>query len=361
MSPGSLTTVVVAIRTLKVGGAETLACREAIQLSTLGYHVEVWYQIDGPIRAELTGAGVTVVRVPLWSGRRRIRSLSHRARGRLVVHTHSPSSGGFLRLLSLGIGNVAFIHTEHNGSGAYRPITRMIHRMTARRIDELVAVSVTALETAPPARHRRVLQHVDLGSPRMQACLALPPKVGGPMRLVCVASLTAKKDHANLLGALIILDRRLDVPLLVSLVGDGPLRNAITSQVSVLNRGCSNVTVEMLGHLDDIPSVLQGADVLVLPSIAEGLPLVLVEAMAASTPIVATEVGGVGDWCDGGRAGLLVPPANPAALAVALGTALSDSGLRTDLAVRAKAHLLDQAGAPWLNSYREAFDRLSAE
>jgi hypothetical protein len=105
----------------------------------------------------------------------------------------------------------------------------------------------------------------------------------------------------------------------VSLVGDGPLRDVIASQVAVLNRGCQHVTVEMLGHRDDIASVLEDADVLVLSSLSEGMPLVLLEAMAASTPIVATDVGGVRECCDDGGAGMLVPPADPVALADALG------------------------------------------
>ncbi len=342
-----------------MSGAESLACHEAVELAALGYEVEVWYQIDGPFRAELAKAGIKTVRVALWSGRRRIRRLSRRAQGRLVIHTHSPASGAFLRLVSLGIGNIAFIHTEHNVSAAYRPVIRVLHRVTAGRIDELVAVSAAALETAPPTKRGRVLHHMDLALPRMQACLALPPKLDGPLSLVCVASLTPKKDHANLLGALIILDRQLDGPLEVSLVGDGPLRDVIASQVAVLNRGCQHVTVEMLGHRDDIASVLEDADVLVLSSLSEGMPLVLMEAMAASTPIVATDVGGVRECCDDGEAGMLVPPADPVELADALGAVLSDPNLRAQLAVRAKAHLLDQVGSPWLDTYVGMIERLT--
>ncbi|MBK6969481.1 MAG: glycosyltransferase [Candidatus Microthrix sp.] len=87
----------------------------------------------------------------------------------------------------------------------------------------------------------------------------------------------------------------------------------------------------MLGHRDDIASVLEDADVLVLSSLSEGMPLVLLEAMAASTPIVATDVGGVRECCDDGGAGMLVPPADPVALADALGVVLSDPDLRPSL------------------------------
>ena len=94
-------------------------------------------------------------------------------------------------------------------------------------------------------------------------------------------------------------------------------------------------------------------------SLNEGMPLVLMEAMAASTPIVATDVGGVRECCDDGEAGMLVPPADPVALADALGAVLSDPDLRAQLAVRAKAHLLDQAGTPWLDTYAQMIDRLA--
>ena len=355
---GEPSLVVIAIRTLRVSGAESLACYEAAQLAEAGYEVEVWYQIDGPFRARLAKAGVRAVRVPLWSGRRRIRSVGRRSKDHLVMHTHSPSSGAMLRLVSLGIPNVTFIHTEHNVAAAYHPVARLLHRLMAWRIEELVAVSKAVGETAPPTRRNRVLKHVDLTLPRIQACLGLPMKVAGPLRLVCVASLTPKKDHANLLAALIILDRLLDAQLQVSLVGDGPLRIAITAQAAVLNRGCTHVTVEMLGHRNDVPAILKDADVLVLASIHEGMPLVLFEAMAASTPIVATDVGGVAECCDNGLSGVLVPPGDAAALAGALHSVLSDPCLREQLAVGARTQLCEQAGHRWLDTYLQMIERL---
>ena len=250
------------------------------------------------------------MRVPLWSGRRRIRSVGRWSKDRLVIHTHSPSSGAMLRLVSLGILNVAFIHTEHNVAAAYHPVIRLLHRLMAWRIEELVAVSKAVGETAPPTRRNRVLKHVDLTLPRIQACLGLPMKVAGPLRLVCVASLTPKKDHANLLAALLTLDRLLDAPLQV------------------------------------------------FPSIHEGMPLVLFEAMAASTPIVATDVGGVAECCDNGLSGVLVPPGDAAALAEALHSVLSDPCLREQLAVGARTQLCEQAGHRWLDTYLQMIERL---
>jgi glycosyltransferase involved in cell wall biosynthesis len=56
-------------------------------------------------------------------------------------------------------------------------------------------------------------------------------------------------------------------------------------------------------------------DVFVHPSLTESLGHVTIEAMIAGTPVVATRVGGVPEIVEDGRTGLLVPPANPAAIA----------------------------------------------
>jgi glycosyltransferase involved in cell wall biosynthesis len=62
---------------------------------------------------------------------------------------------------------------------------------------------------------------------------------------------------------------------------------------------------------------------LVVPSRAESMPYVVLEAIAAGLPIVATDVGGVPEIF-GPRAGELVPPGDPPALAAAIDRMLAD-------------------------------------
>jgi glycosyltransferase involved in cell wall biosynthesis len=50
--------------------------------------------------------------------------------------------------------------------------------------------------------------------------------------------------------------------------------------------------------------------------------------MAASRPVVATRVGGIPDAVRDGETGLLVPPADPEALAAALRRLFEDAALR---------------------------------
>ena len=77
---------------------------------------------------------------------------------------------------------------------------------------------------------------------------------------------------------------------------------------------------------------LEAADIVVLPSLYEGLPLVAIEALAAGRPMVATEVDGTPEVVIHERTGLLVPPANPVALAAAIERLLDEPGLAARLA-----------------------------
>jgi glycosyltransferase involved in cell wall biosynthesis len=54
--------------------------------------------------------------------------------------------------------------------------------------------------------------------------------------------------------------------------------------------------------------------VFVLASLNEPFGLVISEAREAGFPVVASNVGGIPEALDGGEAGILVPPGDPAAL-----------------------------------------------
>ncbi len=74
------------------------------------------------------------------------------------------------------------------------------------------------------------------------------------------------------------------------------------------------------------------AEVAVVPSLYEGFSLPAIEAMACGVPVVATTGGALPEVVGtDGVTGLLVPPGDPGALAMALGRALDDGGLRARL------------------------------
>ena len=92
----------------------------------------------------------------------------------------------------------------------------------------------------------------------------------------------------------------------------------------------------------DVVGEMADHDVFVLPSRHEGLPFVLLESMAAGIPAIATDTPGAVEALDGGRAGTLVPRAEPAALARALertSQAMPDALVRAAIArSRVRAH-----------------------
>ena len=90
------------------------------------------------------------------------------------------------------------------------------------------------------------------------------------------------------------------------------------------------------GQRSDVADIMQALDVFVLASLAETFSLVTAEAMAAGLPVVATAVGGVPECVSAGETGVLVPPADGAALADALIGLLCDAPLRQRLGEAAR-------------------------
>jgi glycosyltransferase involved in cell wall biosynthesis len=67
-----------------------------------------------------------------------------------------------------------------------------------------------------------------------------------------------------------------------------------------------------------MPQLYTDHDIFVFPSLMEGLPSVLLEAMATGMAVVTTETCGMADVVEDGWNGLLIPPADAAALEAAI-------------------------------------------
>ena len=100
--------------------------------------------------------------------------------------------------------------------------------------------------------------------------------------------------------------------------------------------------------------MLAHADVFAMPSVYEELGTAVLEAMAAGLAIVAADTGGIPGAV--GDAALLVPPADPAALASAIDGVLADPRrarvLRSRAAHRARAFDWDALADRVLSVYR---------
>lgn len=117
------------------------------------------------------------------------------------------------------------------------------------------------------------------------------------------------------------------------LVGTGPQEGSLRAQVR--RRGLE-ARVAFLGQVEQrlLPSFYHAAQVFVLPACqrAEAFGIAQVEAMACGLPVVSTEVGTGTSYVNRhGVTGLVVAPADPAALAGAINQLLGDEALRRTL------------------------------
>jgi len=87
------------------------------------------------------------------------------------------------------------------------------------------------------------------------------------------------------------------------------------SELSSVNR--KNI-VEYLGHVEEMPNLLNRASIIVLPSYREGMPKILLEASAAGRAVVTTDVPGCRDAVEHNITGLIVPSRDVEALANAI-------------------------------------------
>jgi glycosyltransferase involved in cell wall biosynthesis len=164
---------------------------------------------------------------------------------------------------------------------------------------------------------------------------------GDKLVIGTVARLVHRKGIDVLLHAFATVLRTHRAQLLV--VGDGELGDDLRELTHELGLDCS---VSWVGLQADTSTWLRRMDVFVLPSRLEGSPNAVLEAMATGLPIVATRIGGIVDLLEDGRTGLLVPPGDAEALALALGRFLCDATFRAGLGSRARTRAVREFSLP---------------
>jgi glycosyltransferase involved in cell wall biosynthesis len=146
---------------------------------------------------------------------------------------------------------------------------------------------------------------------------ALSPLDGRPVVVV----VARRKDQHILLAALPTLRR----PVAVACVGIEPDRDLIALRDALPGRH----KVAFVSFTERPLPFYRLAALAALPSRIEGLSQALLEAMALGLPVVASEAGGNPDLVTSGETGLLVPPLDPKAWAVALDRVLGDGAFRS--------------------------------
>lgn len=215
-----------------------------------------------------------------------------------------------------------------------------LDQLCTRLSDEVIAVSahtaqhMIEVEGAPREKVHTVLNGFDVTrvvvpDDEQRAKLRAEFDAEGAHLVVTVGRLHPEKGYEHLFRAMPLVRERTDRPLVLLVVGAGPFEHDFRAQVERL--GCVR-EVRFLGHRKDAPSLMAAADLFVLPSVAEAFGIALAEALYVGTPVVATRVGGIPEIVDDGVDGVLVQPADSAALAAAIADLLNDPAERTRMA-----------------------------
>jgi len=296
------------------------------------------YHHGGPAIAPLLegarAVGVETRIVPCIQGRRglaRVPALVRQIRtdDPAVFHAHLPWRFRCRRgLVAARLARVpAVVATQQLfvAPSSRRAVLR--HRFLSMAVDRYIAVSNDMARALRPlcvrADRRVTVVHNAVRADVFEAAPdrrveVLPEAAGRPVVLT-LARLDAQKGLEYLIGAADLLP---DALFLIA--GDGGERRRL--EALARDKGLA-ARVRFLGYRDDASRLLAACDVFVLPSLFEGLPVSVLEAMAAGKPVVATAIPGTDEAVLHGRTGLLVPPADPLALADAIKAILSDPTL----------------------------------
>jgi glycosyltransferase involved in cell wall biosynthesis len=181
--------------------------------------------------------------------------------------------------------------------------------------------------------------------------------------LIVTRNLEPIYDNASAIRALALLraqwpDARL------TLAGSGPELAHLQAVAAGLGLGAA---VQFAGRLERqaMAELYRSADLMWNPSLTDNMPNSVLEALASGVPVVSTSVGGVPYLLEHGRTGLLVEPAQPAALAEAAARVLGDAGLRASLVSagleEVRRYTWDQVAPLLHRSYLQAMGKGSTE
>jgi glycosyltransferase involved in cell wall biosynthesis len=306
--------------------------------------------------AELQREGVPLRLVPGWTHWASILALVRVCRAFrpdvLVAHGFSEHLWGRYAALLAKVPRI--VHVEHNTRERYTRWRLAQTRWLARRTDRIVGCSEgvrqALLAMGMPAGRTIAIPNGVRLEPFAQA--DAHPLAARTPGIVMVSRFSKQKDHATLLRALALLrERGLQPPLVLAGGGKALHRRPLERLAAAL--GLQD-QVRFAGVIRNVPEVLMTHRIAVLSTHYEGMPLALLEGMAAGCAVVGSAVPGVREVIEHGVDGLLVPEADPAALADALERLLRDEATAARLGARARQVALERHGRERMNQRYEA-------
>jgi glycosyltransferase involved in cell wall biosynthesis len=263
------------------------------------------------------------------------------------AHTHSGKYWGRVAAWLSGVKTVVF--TEHNPCD---PRRSRIERFADPLLHAKTSRIVTFLND-----QRRVLSRTDHVKMEKIVVIANGLLSNGDVqkrsreegrKLLCVSNdefavlligrLEYQKNQQLALRALAAMEEEQRRKIRLFLAGAG------TEEVKL--RGLARALqveeqVRFLGYRSDVPTLLAGADLLLMTSLFEGMPLTLIEAMNAGVPVLSTPWIGASEMLGNGRYGFIAPGWDPKDVSGEILRVLNNCGARVAVAEHARTYAGD--------------------
>jgi len=267
-----------------------------------------------------------------------------------VVHSHTWYAGmpGFFAKVLYDVPYVATVHSleplrpwKEEQLGRSYHLSSWIEKVALESADRIVAVSsdsrkeILQLFNVPPEKVVVIHNGVDLGVWNLVDRDATRKAYGIEWDYILfVGRTTRQKGMIHLLEAM----RHVPPPVRLVCCTSAPDTPEVEAEIAakVAEFPDRVLWINTLLREEQYIELYSHARVFACPSVYEPFGIINLEAMACERPVVASAVGGIKEVVVPGETGLLVPPADPAALAEALKTVLGDPDRAREMGLKGR-------------------------
>jgi glycosyltransferase involved in cell wall biosynthesis len=326
------------------GGQERRILLECEGLMARGHQVEIATRESCWTAKEARSRGIPTAFFPMarkldFVSIRQLRA--HLRQGRFdVVHTHSGIDAWIGGIAAKWAGTPALVRTRHLFMPFHRSPLNFVHYLPDRLfcLGDTMRTMLVDECGFPDREVVNIPTGIDFGQfrpSRNRSEVRAELGVGDDEFLVLVVGvLRGVKRHDIAIDGFARFLKAGGRGRLV-LAGDGPMRSNMEELVRSL--GIED-QARLLGHRTDVPDLMGAADTLLLTSRSEAQSQALTQGIGLGIPAVATAVGGVPEVVVHERTGLLVPPGDPDAVAIALHRLADNPTLRRQLGDAGREH-----------------------
>jgi glycosyltransferase involved in cell wall biosynthesis len=223
---------------------------------------------------------------------------------------------------------------------AFLPFTSRLHEATAQRCDRLIAITNQTRDLYKTLVDQERISVIPFGVDTETFKPIKEEQAPEKLRMLYAGSLYALKGLPYLLKALANV-KKLGLKANLKIIGGGEQKEALVALTRVLG---IEKDVEFKGPVpySNMPEYYSHCDVFCYPTLGEPFGKAVIEAMACGKPVIATNVGGPAEIIQDRVNGLLVPPANPEAMAAKIARLMGNESERRRIGRKARESVLQR-------------------